>query len=61
MNPELQTQEPEVNPELRSGSDQGSKKQGCSYKTFMSCRPKQFNGKEGAVQALLGQVCDRVY
>ena len=25
---------------------------GCSYKTFMSCRPKEFHGTEGAVGLL---------
>jgi hypothetical protein len=24
---------------------------GCSYKTFMSCKPADFNGKKGAVEA----------
>ena len=23
--------------------------QGCTYKTFMTCKPKEFHGKEGAV------------
>ncbi|KAJ9561298.1 hypothetical protein OSB04_006458 [Centaurea solstitialis] len=36
----------------RSGGDQGgeggsSSNQGCTYKTFMSCKPKEFHGKEG--------------
>ena len=49
---ETQTQELCENLERRSESTEGSERQGCSYKTFMSCKPKEFNGKEGAVQAL---------
>ncbi|KAJ9543976.1 hypothetical protein OSB04_023683 [Centaurea solstitialis] len=41
----------------RSGGDQSGEggsgsSQGCTYKTFMSCKPKEFHGKEGAVGLL---------
>ncbi|KAJ9544641.1 LOW QUALITY PROTEIN: hypothetical protein OSB04_024348 [Centaurea solstitialis] len=41
----------------RSGGDQSGEggsgsNQGCTYKTFMSCKPKEFHGKEGAVGLL---------
>ncbi|KAJ9563828.1 hypothetical protein OSB04_008988 [Centaurea solstitialis] len=41
----------------RSGGDQSGEggsgsSQECTYKTFMSCKPKEFHGKEGAVGLL---------
>ncbi|KAJ9545213.1 hypothetical protein OSB04_024920 [Centaurea solstitialis] len=41
----------------RSGGDQGGEggsgsNQGCTYKNFLSCKPKEFHGKEGAVGLL---------
>ena len=42
-----------VNPARGSSSEEvDDTRNGCSYKTFMSCRPKDFNGNEGAVGAL---------
>ncbi|GJR90244.1 putative reverse transcriptase domain-containing protein [Tanacetum coccineum] len=36
-----------------SGVKSANNNQGCSYKTFMSCNPKEFYGNEGAVGLLL--------
>ncbi|KAJ9544040.1 hypothetical protein OSB04_023747 [Centaurea solstitialis] len=47
----------DINNRQRSNGDQGSDgsgdgNQGCTYKTFMSCKPKEFYGNEGAVGLL---------
>ena len=50
---EASKQGPRVNPARGSSSEEvDDMRKGCSYKTFMSYRPKDFNGKEGAVGAL---------
>jgi len=36
----------------RNEDGSGGSDQGCTYKTFMSCKPKEFYGKEGAVGLL---------
>ncbi|KAK1427869.1 hypothetical protein QVD17_16567 [Tagetes erecta] len=37
------------NPNGNGSGDTGHTQKGCSYKTFMSCNPRTFNGTEGAV------------
>ena len=45
---EAREQGPRVNPAKGSSSEEvDDMRKGCSYKIFMSCRPKDFNGKEG--------------
>ena len=36
----------------RDRGDNNNDNQGCNYKTFMSCKPKDFHGKEGVVGLL---------